>query len=638
MADERQYVDDAIFRVGRVVGVEGRTVRIRVDKAKNGSHLLYRGKVLRNVSVGGYLKITKGFTEIIVKVDGESVTDMGGDSQYRSRRDGIDRVLAVSLVGYFSGEGFTRGVKELPLVDNECYLLSDDEFDRVHNFIGDGDVALRIGRLAMEEGHSVRVGVNALFASHIGIFGNTGSGKSYTLAKLYHELLMMYRDSEAFKSKARIVLIDFNGEYINAPHDGFVTSTSVIADDELKSSYALSTRDDTGAKLPVSKDMFEDPVFWTVLLDATEKTQAPFLQRVLQSEYWERKLSDPERLGESIGGIVYAALKGGEASADKGLIVKFLEELHNCIDPSAQGQLSAYVDLLQANLSYHSMSKVFFFRDSGVRRWGNEASDDEFFRELTYGRFSAMPLTPEHLGSVDRVRFKIVLQYYSDIFNGYANREHLGPLIKRLETRIPRIRRLLEVSEEGLLSRPLTVVGLKNVSLDMKKVIPLLVCRQLYEEHKARPGSGGYLNLVVDEAHNILSESSARESEAWKDYRLETFEEIIKEGRKFGVFLTIASQRPHDISQTIISQLHNYFLHRLVNNLDVHAIEKAVSFLDRVSFESLPILPTGTCVLSGISAQVPLLVTIDKIEDRYEPNSKTMTLADGWVGLPSSEQ
>jgi hypothetical protein len=74
---------------------------------------------------------------------------------------------------------------------------------------------------------------------------------------------------------------------------------------------------------------------------------------------------------------------------------------------------------------------------------------------------------------------------------------------------------------------------------------------------------------------------------------------MIKEGRKFGVFLTLASQRPSDISPTIISQLHNYFLHRLINNEDIRAVEKTISYLDRVSFEYLPILPTGTCIFAG---------------------------------------
>src|SRR5260370_41254195 len=121
----------------------------------------------------------------------------------------------------------------------------------------------------------------------------------------------------------------------------------------------------------------------------------------------------------------------------------------------------------------------------------------------------------------------------------------------------------------------------------MRTVLPLVLSKKLYGDHKAETRGKTYLNIIVDEAHNIISEKSTREDESWKDYRLETFEEIIKEGRKFGVFLTIASQRPSDISPTIISQLHNYFIHRLMNDNDLKAINKAVSYLDRLSFDSI---------------------------------------------------
>ncbi len=383
--------------------------------------------------------------------------------------------------------------------------------------------------------------------------------------------------------------------------------------------------------MPVRKADLEDPIFWTVLLDATEKTQAPFLQRALQSDYWERRLATDEDLKATVGGIVYAAIKSNDAGTDKGLIVKFLEEVGGSLRDGMPEALANYINELQTKLNYHSVSKTFFFKEGYTTSWANDENYDAFFRSLTIDRIGAMAFTTGEINSIDRIRFKLVLQYYSDIFHGFANREHLGPLIKRLETRIPRIKRLIDVSEDALLTRPLTVISLRDVSLEMKKVIPLLICRQLYDEKKAKEGGASdYLNIIIDEAHNILSSSSARESEAWKDYRLETFEEIIKEGRKFGVFLTIASQRPHDISETIISQLHNYFLHRLVNNLDILAVEKAVSYLDRVSFESLPILPTGTCVLSGISAQIPLVVAVDRIADQYEPNNRTMTLVDKW--------
>src|SRR5690554_6384579 len=148
----------------------------------------------------------------------------------------------------------------------------------------------------------------------------------------------------------------------------------------------------------------------------------------------------------------------------------------------------------------------------------------------------------------------------------------------------------------------------------MRKIIPLIIAKEYYEKHKKENSTRKkYLNIIIDEAHNILSSSSNRESETWKDYRLETFEEIIKEGRKFGVFLTIASRRAFDISTTIISQLHNYFLHRLMHNKDIESIEKTVSSLDKVSFESSPILPRGNCVLAGLSAQLPVVVNIDEI-------------------------
>lgn len=631
MLDQDLLIEEAVFRVGEVVAVVGRQIKVRVDRAKNGSHLLYRGQLLRNVSVGGYVKISKGFSDLIGKVDGEEITPHLGADPYQAQRDRLDRTLTVSLIGFVTKDRFRRGVRELPLVGNECFLLSDTEFDRIHSFVSERDTPISIGKLAMEKEQLVRVGVNALFASHIGIFGNTGSGKSYTLAKLYHEMFEIYGDQPAFHQKARVLIIDFNGEYVNA--EGAAPNErcgSVIAKSELKTEYVLSTRTDTGDRLPLPKEALEDPTIWTVLLDATEKTQAPFLTRALRSEYWERRLGDANSLTEAIASIVYTAIRSSDATLEKSLIVQFLEEVQGCFGDAAPGDLGHYVEDIRTRLHYHSANKTYYYVDpSGTTIW---SSDQAAVHALAFDRFAAMTVDPSLIEGVERIRFKIVLQYYNDVFKGFANREHLGPLIKRLESRMPQIRRVLEVSADPILATPLTVVSLRGVNLEMRKVIPLLICRQLYDAKKGKPGSNQYLNIVIDEAHNILSNVSTRESEAWKDYRLETFEEIIKEGRKFGVFLTIASQRPHDISETIISQLHNYFLHRLVNNLDILAVQRAVSYLDQVSFESLPILPTGSCVLSGMSTHVPLVIDIDPLDECNEPNNRTMTLADGWQG------
>jgi hypothetical protein len=312
---------------------------------------------------------------------------------------------------------------------------------------------------------------------------------------------------------------------------------------------------------------------------------------------------------------------------DRQLPINFLEEIQECLGDHASDSFKQMVQSFKTNLGYHSGNHNFYWGPYATAKWSSADDWSSFIAE----KVTAATQDFSSVGDVDLVRFKLVLQYYRDVIGGFVNREHIGPLMKRLADRIDGIKRLVKVSDETLVAKPLTVVSLRDVNLDMRKVLPMILCRHLYEEKKATDQAGErYLNLIIDEAHNILSVDSARESEAWRDYRLETFEEIIKEGRKFGVFLTIASQRPHDISPTIISQLHNYFLHRLVNELDIRAIERAVSYLDRVSFESMPILPTGTCILSGVAAQIPVMVTVGELEPQFAPNSRTMSIAEAW--------
>jgi hypothetical protein len=138
------------------------------------------------------------------------------------------------------------------------------------------------------------------------------------------------------------------------------------------------------------------------------------------------------------------------------------------------------------------------------------------------------------------------------------------------------------------------------------------------------------LHLIIDEAHNILSDQSMREFESWKDYRLELFEEIIKEGRKFGIFLTISSQRPADISPTITSQIHNFFIHRLVNDKDLHLIDSSISTLDSISKSLIPNLGKGACVITGTSFDLPIVMQVDLLAREKQPDSEDVDLEVLW--------
>ena len=188
--------------------------------------------------------------------------------------------------------------------------------------------------------------------------------------------------------------------------------------------------------------------------------------------------------------------------------------------------------------------------------------------------------------------------------------------------------------------QPVAVFSLLDVNQEQKKVIPLIIAKYLYREQKSRgqddPETS--IHLIVDEAHNILSYTSQRESEGWRDYRLETFEEIVKEGRKFGMYLTVCSQRPADISPTIISQMHNYFIHRLVNDEDLRAVAKSVSFIDAASTSMIPVLPQGCCIVSGTAMSYPARVQVERLERQKQPKSYDRDLATTWgIGVVSTD-
>ncbi|MBA9076548.1 ATP-binding protein [Rufibacter quisquiliarum] len=615
---------DSIIKVGEVIAVRGRSVEVRVDTTKNASHLLFRGELLKNVSVGSYVKIAKGFTYLVGKIEGEFIIENKSDNDriYHNYQEKIKRVLQISLIGYLEEGLFKQGIKELPLIDNEVSLLTVSEFNLVHKFVQTGEETITIGNLAQEKTKSIELSVDRLFASHIGIFGNTGSGKSYTLAKLYHELINRFKENKKFQTNARFFAIDFNGEYIN-PDD--TIDDDVLIEEKYKSVYRLSTgKSGSKKRYPVSLTVINDEHFWSLILHCTEKTQTPFVSRTLKNDFLESNIRSNSGFLNLVKQALETITTKITPNQEKGLVHSFLDELAKFGIINKVNGLSALIADYKRNLSFHSGNRNYYYGTT-------YSNTPAFVQEIIYRKVDALTPDITELSEIQVIRLKILFQFYYEIHNGFSNKEHIGPLMGRLDDRVAELEKVVKIKTSNDRVNLLTVVSLKDVNINMRKVLPLLICRQIYEEKKREANKEKYLNIIIDEAHNILSHSSDRESETWKDYRLETFEEIIKEGRKFGVFLTIASQRPSDISSTIISQLHNYFLHRLINNKDIEAVEKTISYLDKVSFDSLPILPRGSCILAGLAAQLPIIIEVGRVNDQYKPFNDTMILTKHWL-------
>jgi hypothetical protein len=610
----------SIFRIGEVSSVEGREVSVRVDQEKNRSHILYRGELLSNVSVGGYVKLIKGFNSLIGKIEKEYVKEdrmVSKSSEYTQPEERFVRFLSVKILGYFSGDKYCKGIKELPLIGNECILLDAEEYQKIHSFAQKGESTIRLGALMTDELISIDVSVDRLFASHIGIFGNTGSGKSHTLATLYKNLFQEFGDKKAFRENARFILFDFNGEYSN--------KTSVTP---LKKVYNLSTRGDREDKIQLSSQDILTPEIFFILASATEKTQQPFIKRMLRLYQDVHLKENPTSYTQRILKRLLRRMVVMKDSQNGALILDYMK----AILENEEDEADSFNDI-----KWNTKDKYFYYQSDGGA-W-------EYFTDETQGVvektsfYEAIEKYKEEADFIDRAIKFLYIQLIKDLIENRAQNEHVAPAINKLKSLSKEFSKVFSIStdegsaklwEEG---KPLAVINMDKVSTSMKKLIPLLLSYKYYQEHKDKKLAEvtSSLNIIIDEAHNILSYDSTRESQEWKDFRLETFEEIIKEGRKFGVFLTIASQRPSDISATIISQLHNYLIHRLINNKDLEMVEKAIAYLDKISIESLPILPPGACVLSGIIADLPLILQVDRLKEEEQPESQTIALTASWV-------
>ncbi len=609
---------DSILRIGEVWSVDGRSVRIKVDENKNVSHLLYCGTVIKNVSVGGFVKISKGYVRIIAKVEGERIAlDKDIDEVYHSGQDVLRRYLDVKLLGYIDCNKYYQGIKELPLVGNECSLIVKTEFELIHSFVLDKSKAICIGSLLLDDEQKINFDINELFGSHIGIFGNTGSGKSYTLAKIYHQLFEKVQNYHSFSKNAKFLLFDFNGEY-----SGKNTITKEKTIFKLSTSVAVENTN----RIPISQSEIAKPELLSILANATEKTQQPFIKRTLQLREYIQKADNAL---DAFRGLLKKAIRDTLKIEDgvKGNIL--LSYLCQMLENNKEEHLD-----LHEGIGFHSGQHCFLVEVAGQKVYMHDAGSENILPNLPlYKSADDYNFSDNFIAEfIDYMYLQLIL----DVNSNRAINEHIAPAINKLrgtQKSFDKIFNITNDENDNLFDKSsFVVIDMNSCNTEMKKLVPLIISLEVYRKQKEKKaGAKESLNIIIDEAHNILSYESTRESETWKDYRLEVFEEIIKEGRKFAVFMTLASQRPSDISHTIISQLHNYFIHRLVNQRDIDMIANHVSYLDKLSVEQLPVLPQGGCVVAGVMTQLPVIIQVAPLNKEVAPNSSTIKLVESWM-------
>jgi len=161
------------------------------------------------------------------------------------------------------------------MIGNEITLTTKDELKKIYG-IRKNDDSIYIGK-SLIDGQEINIPVGKFFASHIGIFGNTGSGKSNTLHKLYLELFRSEKYIDGIiDSGTKFFLIDFNGEYVG--------ENLFNLNEENKKIIDVNTRKQAShtQKVPIKKEYLFDADILSILFDARPATQVPFLRNSMK--------------------------------------------------------------------------------------------------------------------------------------------------------------------------------------------------------------------------------------------------------------------------------------------------------------------------------------------------------------------
>lgn len=630
-------VIDYNYVVGNVIEVDGLAIRVLMHENTNVLNYFYNGEKYKGVTINSFVGIIRGPYKIVAKVRKENLEDLDktpGVHSYKLER--FRRIVELQVVGWFSSGAFTFGIKCFPMIYNEVVLLTEKEIGEIFNSQTSKRTSLHLGQIMQTE-TDFSIDWSKLFNTHIGLFGNTGSGKSNTLCKLYGELFRMneveIEEGKYFRldGTSKFLVMDFNGEYLK---ENTLCAT--------KSVKYLSTRGAKGSdKICLSAQEFWSIETLSILFSATEKTQKPFLQNLL--DFFDCKAEfDVDVFIQRLAGAFTNVYEGNN---DKEMI-RLLRDLYKMVGFQQKDEFYVYGEdekpIPWSNAQWHSGSNTYYIpppKSKDEIFYLNKMTQDEMEVKkadlIEAMKHESCRKRIQGFSPTDRLIAMAICQLIYGLRCRHLQFDHINPLLQRIRSQSKFIDKIISIEEEEPNKDAfVTVISLRDCNLEAKKMIPMLIAKQEYYKHRERHTGASIENtfhLIIDEAHNILSQQAQREEESWKDYRLDVFEEMIKEGRKFGFYLAIASQRPHDISPTIISQLHNFFLHRLVNDRDLQMINNTINSLDSVSKHYIPTLAPGQCVVTGTAFDLPVLVQIDQLPTDERPSSEDAELEQLWL-------
>ena len=576
------------------------------------------------------LSITKNFA--IVKISNSVNDDILNYNVILEDKDKrilgeIEEVIndeaKISFIGEFNNNKFFSGIIRRPTLNSNIRLINQQELGEL---VGDNDnKTMILGTSPLYNQYPIKVNVNEMFSNHLAIFGNTGSGKTCGVARIVQNFFSM---KERIPFNSNILIFNNTSEYDAAFRD--------INKINPNFNYKLYTTD----KLDPNGNQIRIPLWimdiddYANILEVTEYFQMNIIEKMLcyVSIFAKNDQESIKYKNHLIAKAIIATLYSNQVAA------KIRDQIFSILTDCNTNELN--LDAEVPGIGYtREFRKCFDIDNHGEfverilvtkyiqsfidneTKWKEEYEPTFFTLDLLETALNFTLISEGFLLNEKSYSEAVELKVKLHAINNSSNKEFFE--YNNFITVEQYINSLLLTND----NRRVQIVNfvLEEVDDRLAKSIVKVISRIIFRfSKKLQPRGAMPFCLMLEEAHRYVQKDNDINILGYN-----IFERIAKEGRKFGVIMSLISQRPTELSETVLSQCSNFIIFKLNHPTDLEYIRKMVPNISADVIEKQKSLQSGTCVAFGKMMRIPMIVKMQM--PNPEPQSNNASIYDKWM-------
>lgn len=647
--------------IGKIVAIDYNKFKVQISAEITGNVINSLGKIYYFGNIGSYLKVNNSIGETLI-CEVVSIFDEDKLDKNPSFNSNNIRSLILKPIGTKTNKSFSLGVGIFPTLYNDVSIVTHEDLEAILKSIEEieleskGDYAdgkhfvhndIYLGESKNLIQYKMNVNITKLFNIHMAVLGNTGSGKSNTIAHIFQEI---YKKTSYSAKGSCVILFDVNGEYKNAFPK---TNYSEINIRYLKPNlYQDDKNQDDKFYLPYFLFSLDE---WCSFLMASDATQRPFWSKVLDECYrFYSAITESKGhnniikiyLFHKIYDFVSNVLKRGLNDTEminiiNNLAIDFLDilkEIKSNLCESDYNVIKGAIEELKTNCTIEygkNKNKVYEFLEKIQKNFDSEEQKEvenimnkQFNKNIFYSHKYLIFATKLCLNKEKSIGNNRIGEYTSTLIT------RLNVFLNDPECQFMREENCeIKVEEkyiEWLLGSEkkrnnLIIIDTSELSRDSLEILTSILCRILFDFRKKQVGSKrreNPIHLILDEAHRYIKKDSSYQ------FKENIFEKIAREGRKYSLYLLISSQRPSELSPVVLSQCSNFIIHRILNERDINYINAILPYLSDDITSKIKLSAPGEAVVFGNCVPMPMHIKIQKANP--EPNSQNCIIHEQW--------